>query len=676
MPLDLEIIDRFQLEPATPLELEWKDRIKPDEYAIYSTKLELICEEAKQDLVNIAVSFAVQAQDCTAGIYTASGDLALAAVGTYLHVCTGQIPIKYIIKHYTNDPTVGVRDGDMFFANESLYGGIHNQDMLNIVPIFYKGELIAWSLVAGHESETGASKPGGYVPNAQSRYEEGLKVPPMKIGENFQLKSDVMDMFVNMVRDERVMRGDTKARGAGCLKIRDRLLELIEEKGPGFVAGLLRKVPEMAADGARAKVRQFNDGVYTCPVFFDIRGYEEGLGRVLVKVIKQDDRITIDLSGSSPPTRSYFNTRPHIVRAVMLGDLAQYLFYDLPASTGILAPFEIKAPAGTVVNPPADVAIAASTRLTPLIVIGIHNCFMKMAFDSDYRPDVACPFGPSGRFVFGGGLNQFGDIASFLSISVVNASGGGARSDLDGVDAAGFFYSGFADSMDAEHEEIQFPFVQLFRNLPMDIGGFGKHRGGHGMAVGFLLRGAKSRWPLIFSPYSSRVPIELGLFGGYAGGMAPCLYTPNGKWDEVFAAGGTELTYSYHETLEKQPAGGDFKLTQILPEEPFQNGAFVAVMGPSGGGYGDVLERDPEAVMADIRRGLTSHGVARNVYQVAYDQDALRVDHAATRALREQERENRKRRGRPYAEFEREWLKRKPSEELTREYGPWPEAIV
>src|SRR3990172_8795972 len=259
MPIDQEIIDRFNPENPTATELAWKDTISPEDFAIYSTKLELICVEAKQSLVNIAISPAIQSQDCAAGIYTAGGDLAIGCVGTYLHVVTGQIPIKFILKHYKDNPTVRLRDGDIFFCNESIYGGIHNQDMLIVTPIFYQDDLIAWAVVAGHESETGASKPAAYVPDAKSRYEEGLKVPPVKVGERFQLKDDVMQLFVNMTRDERVMVGDTKAKTACAFKVRERLLDLVEQKGVGFIVGLMRRILEAAAEGARRKVAQLND---------------------------------------------------------------------------------------------------------------------------------------------------------------------------------------------------------------------------------------------------------------------------------------------------------------------------------------------------------------------------------------------------------------------------------
>src|SRR5450759_4098500 len=130
LQFDLKKLDGyFKMEPPTPVEAEWKDRIGVEEFAIHSNRLFLACDEAKEAFAQMAISDAVQAQDCIAGIYSAQGDLAVATVGTYFHIMTGQAPIKFIREFYANDPTVGVRNGDIFFVNEPLCGGIHNPDM-------------------------------------------------------------------------------------------------------------------------------------------------------------------------------------------------------------------------------------------------------------------------------------------------------------------------------------------------------------------------------------------------------------------------------------------------------------------------------------------------------------------------------------------------------------------
>ncbi|MGB3129851.1 MAG: hydantoinase B/oxoprolinase family protein, partial [Dehalococcoidia bacterium] len=158
MPIDEEVLNRVRTEEPTELEREWMDKIGIDEFSVYLTKLELICEEAKQNMIMTGLSPAIQGMDCGVGVYTAAGDLVAASVGTYLHICSGQVPIKYILKYYKDDPSVGIHEGDVFFCNDVLYGGFHNMDMLNIVPVFWEGDLIAWVVAAAHEPETGATE--------------------------------------------------------------------------------------------------------------------------------------------------------------------------------------------------------------------------------------------------------------------------------------------------------------------------------------------------------------------------------------------------------------------------------------------------------------------------------------------------------------------------------------
>ena len=105
---------------------------------------------------------------------------------------------------------------------------------------------------------------------------------------------------------------------------------------------------------------------------------------------------------------------------------------------------------------------------------------------------------------------------------------------------------------------------------------------------------------------------------------------------------------------------------------PLLNGDTFYMPVGGGAGYGDALEREPEQVITDLRNGLVSHWAARNIYKVAYDEKTMRLDPAATAALRDETRTERKKRGKPYAEFEKDWLSLKPRDEVIRYYGSYP----
>jgi len=674
MPIDEEVLNRVNPEEPTALEREWMDKIGVDEFSVYLMRLELICEEAKQNMIMTGLSPAIQGMDCGVGVYTAAGDLVAASVGTYLHICSGQVPIKYILKHYKDDPSVGIHEGDCFFVNDVLYGGFHNQDMLNIAPVFYKGELIAWVVAAAHEPETGATEPAGFVPNARSRYEEGVKASPVRVGSNYRIEGDFFDFFSNMLRDK-ITPHDLKAKAACCFKMAERLVEIADEKGVGFFVGLMRKSLEAVYDAGKQRIASLNDGIYRHVIFFDLQGSQEALGCVHIALIKKGDTLTVDLSGSSPPTMSFLNAKPHVVRGLLAGLLVQYLFADFPVSTGLLAPFSFQAPPGTIVNAPDDRAMSGSMRIVAPVVNGTMVCLAKMLFDSDFHERITSPPSMSGvGIAAGGGVDQHGGIfVGAVGTIIINACGGPASPFRDGMDAGQFWFSGYADCLDVEHGEVQSPVLHLFRSIMMDQGGPGKYRGGSTICQGYTFHNAKGPSRLIFNTATSRFPHTSGLMGGYAGGINAFLEIRNTDWQPLFESASEEIPSSYHELASSERV--KFRATQFVPEELFMNGDGVANGSGSSGGYGDVLERDPKLVMDDVRKCITSPWAAKNVYRVDFDEETLEPDYPGTEKLREQERKRRKRQGKPYHKFIKEWLNKRPSDEIIRSYGPWPEGI-
>jgi 3-keto-5-aminohexanoate cleavage enzyme len=128
----------------------------------------------------------------------------------------------------------GIKDGDLWFANDAVYGGVHNPDQMVAMPVFYKEELVAWTVALVHTTETGAIEPGGMPVSATSRFEEGMNLPPMKIGENFVLREDVVSMFQAFgLRAPQMIAVDLKARYTTADRVRTRLLELCDREGAG-----------------------------------------------------------------------------------------------------------------------------------------------------------------------------------------------------------------------------------------------------------------------------------------------------------------------------------------------------------------------------------------------------------------------------------------------------------
>ena len=675
MPLDEQLLRNIGLEPPTAEEQAQMPLITPEEFSIYMTRLELICEEVKQNLTNIGFAPHIEMSDTIVPIFTAQGDLVLGSGGTYLHANTGAIPVKYMMKYFLNDPSVGIREGDIFLANEPIYGGIHTPDFICLIPIFYEGKLIAWGAVCNHEPEVGGGEPGAYTPWARTRWEEGLHITPVKIAENFTLKQDVVEMMTFMVRDERMFVGDMRARAACCMKLQERVQAIAEEKGGGFVVGLLRKVLDTIAEAARARVRTLNDGTYRAAYFYDtIGGVEHALGCAHIAVVKKGDSITVDMSGTSPTTATSMNAKPHIVRALLGADLMQYFFSDIPVSGAVAAPITVEAPLGTWVNAPNEAAMSTHLRVTAPLVDSIHTCFAKMLFESPYRDHLMTPLAMSGQgHCHGGGLDQHGEVFSYSTIESANMDGSGATVTDDGMDAAIFWFSGFGDSRDVEWVENRWPYLSLFRKMAMDQAGAGKYRGGASVGIAYAIHNATAPVRLINANCNACFPASPGVCG-YAGGIAPFLEIRDAPWEALFKDPKAPLPGSFHEILEDSSIPR--RVTQLTFRELFRNGDGISSIGASAGGYGDPLERDPVRVQADVSREIVSLWAAQNVYGVAIDQESGEVDQRRTERLRVAQRTRRLRQGKPYAEFVAAWEKKRPPEEILHRYGPWPWGIT
>ncbi|HVN28353.1 MAG TPA: hydantoinase B/oxoprolinase family protein, partial [Candidatus Binataceae bacterium] len=208
--------------------------------------------------------------DLVTGIYTAQGDLAMIAPhGIIAFAACCFYPIRFIIKNWTNDSTVGVRDGDGFIHNDARYGGIHNTDQSMMMPLFYKGELVCWLSSTIHEGENGSCEPGGLPASAESKYDEGLKMSPFKVVEDFQLKRDLVTFLQNSVRDPKLQLEDMKVKLHAVMRLRDRIVAILDQYGKDLLIGTLRKHLEDVETEMRRRIRELPDGTTRVLQFMD-----------------------------------------------------------------------------------------------------------------------------------------------------------------------------------------------------------------------------------------------------------------------------------------------------------------------------------------------------------------------------------------------------------------------
>ncbi|MFH1150747.1 MAG: hydantoinase B/oxoprolinase family protein [Actinomycetota bacterium] len=678
---DVDLASMIAPEPPTEEEVRSMEALSPADFEILCHRMQMIALEANEVLMRMSGSVAGLAGDIGSCVYTAEGDPAAAAVGIWGHAFAGQLPIKYILRNYADDPSVGIHDGDAFFCNEARFGGIHPPDMGTFMPIFHEGKLIAWAETMVHCTDTGAIEMGGIAMSARTRYDEGLKMAPMKLAENFMIKGDVEIMMENMVRDERTLALDNKARLAACMRIRQRVLEVVEKKGVDAVVGCLRKMIEEGSKVARERVAALNDGVYRQPVFMNLvrpesLGGDEQLARIMLAIRKKGDRITADFTGTSPESDSPLNLYSHVIHPFGTGYLCcSHLFPDLPPSLGLTEMVDLVVEPGSMLSPGEEAAVGACPGTAFAASQAIFSCLARILFDSDMRSNLVSTYPWMTLYAVWGGLDRQGNY--FVSMGAdINAGGFPARSDMDGVDTAGFNVATRSDCGDAEDIDIIQAMSYLFRCQGTDNFGHGKYRGGAGIEFAYLAH--KSMMMVLgcvggCGKFSS----ALGIFGGY--GVPPLIGVKvhGSDLSEMMERGDENIPTSIEEVLRNREAlGGEYQMTSSLLEmSGFDEGDFYATAQGGGGGYGDAIEREPGAVAGDVEAGLVSEWAARNVYHVVYDPETFIVDEEATRRLRQDVREERKRRGRPFDEFQAEWGTRRPEGVGLDYYGSWPDCM-
>lgn len=675
MILDMTFTDRLKPEPVDGYARDCMDRLDPIDFEIAKEKLNMIVEEAKDVFVRSGVSSMLRSGDVAVAIYTSQGDMVTAACGSYLYAVCGQPQIKYICSRWKDHPNVGVSPGDIFYANDAVYGGVHNPDQFAFVPIFHADKLIAWAAAACHQPETGACEPGGMPVSARTRYDEGLKLSPIRIGENYILRDDLLEMMANMVsRAPHMQRIDARARVTGCDRVRIRVEEMAGEKGPDFLVGVFNKILSTTAEAARARISGWKDGVFRSAVFTDHIGVDEGLVRGYCTLTKQDEHLSFDFTGTSPETPGPYNAFKHTMVAHCAMYLYGFPFYDLPLSAGIWEPIDFVVPKGTCLNAYPESAVANSVLVCSLAMCLTHITMSKLLFASGELDQATAPFGNNGDAYVMSGVSQWGIPFTDMLAYPLTCEGGGARYNADGVDAWGFPWGPWGRGPDVEEEEDERPHIHLFQRLLKDSCGHGKYRGGSGITVGWLVRGVpEAIYQSIVK--SSRVQALQSFFGGYPPPTHPGIQLRDTDVMDRMLQGSKDIPTDVYELVTSSTVKGRLEVTTNLRKAlVFKEGDIFVGCSHGGVGYGDVLERDPQSVVNDLRSGVISGWVARNVYHVVYDPATYTVNANDTTKKRAAVRRDRIRDGSAYDDFVKDWNRRRPEESVLRYYGRWPDA--
>lgn len=617
--------------------------------------------------------------DLVTGIYTARGDLsAISPKGVVVFSGICHYPIKFIARYWAPDPTVGLSEGDGFIHNDSRYGNIHNTDQSMIMPVFHDGELICWVSSTIHEGENGACEPGGMPAAAESKWDEGLKMSPFRIVEDFQIRRDLLTYLQNSVRDPKLQYEDIKVKLHACVRLIERIRAVIAEYGKDAFIGCLRKNIEDVDAEVRRRIREMPDGTVRVQAFIDGTLRENCLMKWNFSVTVKGEKMTLDCRGSCPEfTNRSINTTLASLKTCLATSYLIYIWPDLPHNMAVFSPIEVLTDENSLLDASFEAPNAMS--LTPLFKSFSMPIYAMAKFlysaPKRYTSVYASHFNQPFTFVYGG-ITQHAEVTGNFCADI-NGNGGGARFDRDGEHALSPIFGYMCDTGEQEFNEEELPVLRLVsQHLSKDRMGFGKYRGGLGYEQMIAARDSDV-WGFMTGGTGSFHPSAYGLFGGYGSPAYPLAKVKNVNVFEVLRTDPGRFRFDMVELMNEQALeGADYGTYHMgMTFEPAKQGEVYMICQGSGGGYGDVLERDPQLVMKDIEEDLLSPALARELYFVVFDEQSLIVDPQATAAARDAERAARKARGRPYAEFVADWCTAEPPQDLPY-YGSWDDPTV
>lgn len=610
--------------------------LDPVTFEVVGHKLLQISEEMGISYVRCSGSpVIVDANDMNAGVMLPDGQLSVIGPFLTLHAIVLSNVVRNALPRFEGK----IHEGDMFICNDPHLGPVHQADVATVSPVFHEGEIVAWTGITGHQVDIGGKDPGGFSMGVVDIQQEGLRIPIVKHVEKGELREDLLAWILNQVRDP-VVGLDLKAQIAANHIARKRMTELIAKYGLPTINAVMRQGIDHSEAKLRARLRQLPDGQWRDVQYIDHDGHAPNVYKIVVTLTKRDDHLSFDLAGTSRQALSCINcTYTGLVGGVLTPVLIQ-LAYDIPWNEGIVRCVSIEAETGTVANCnyPAPVSMA-TLGASWMITDAVQATLSKMELASeDYVREAMATWVGSCQLPAMAGISQHGYRFSMAEMSH-HAGGGGARTYKDGLDMGGVFMNATPSIPNIEVNERAFPMLYLFRRQLPDSGGPGKYRGGVSGEICYILHDAPEKQVNhVVVSSGAEMPNAYGLSGGHPGAAV--------RWVRIRNTGIPErLRLGQPLPTQLADIPGDHDVFPPMHSRlPFVEGEAWYSNWQGGGGYGDPLDREPKAVLADVSAEVVSERLASEVYGVVFVAGSapLAVDPDATERQRTRLRSERR----------------------------------
>jgi N-methylhydantoinase B len=571
--------------------------LDPVTLAVLNGRLVQIADEMDATLYRSAFNpIIAEAHDACHGLYHAETGATLVQGTSGLPIFVGAMAfaVKAVIDKVARDG--GLEPGDTYIFNDPYDGGTHLNDFRLVRPLMRGGSVFAWLASVGHWLDIGGAVPGNYNPKATEIFQEGVRIPPVKLIRASVIQQDVIDILSANSRVPQSNWGDLNGQ-INALDLGERRMHaLLDEYGDDAIAAAFGALSSRAEALMRANIAALPDGAYSCDDYLDNDGVTDRPLRIALDLTIAGDRMKLDFSRSAPPCEGPLNIARSTAVACCYVAL-KHLFTDVPANAGCLAPIEFVIPETTLLGVSAPRPVAGYTETILRVIDVIFGAFAKVA------PERAngSPFATINALSLAGWREHGRRWIMFCFFG----GGLGGNPEGDGLNHSNNPIS-TATIPPVEILESLYPVMFTQWALRPDSAGPGRHRGGLGAIY------------------------EIEALAD--GGADVFLIGERGKYPPFGVNGGGPAALNRF-VYETDRGDATPPLISKITDVKIRKSQKVRLETPGGGGFGDPATREPDRVARDVRLGYVSREAALRDYKVVLRDDGA-LDIAATAKAR------------------------------------------
>ena len=571
--------------PSTPTASSLFDPIAME---VFSNRLLTITEEMGNTLVRASFSPNIkERKDCSVALFDARGRLIAQAAHIPMHLGSLAGGVVAALQHYGVE---GIQEGDAFICNDAyLAGGTHAPDITIVTPIFCDGLLSFFAANIGHHSDVGGSAPGSVSPGAKTVFEEGIRIPVIRVMRENQEDEDILRFIAANSREPEDRVVDLKVQIAVNARGRKLMLELVRQMG---LSSVLHSIEDLLAYTER-RIKQRIQTIRGRTGSFTTALDDDGIGgpkiSITASISTEGDRLVVDFNGSGPQSPGGYNMPESALRACVYYCVKTMLDPELIANEGMFGCIDIRSPEGTITRPrfPAAVGMRASTsQRVAGAIIGAFSQILPidraMASSNDAMPALV---------VSGQSRRRPG---TYVYVETIGG-GVGAHFNEDGADGTHVHITN-SSNLPAEALENEYPLIVEEYALVRDSGGVGQYRGGLGISR--QIRTLDDNTFFFATTEGTHIPAQ-GQNGGQSGGF------------------GTVI-------LDKDLPGQRI-LPANQPGRQLAAGQRMRVETPGGGGFGPSHLRSIEALAEDLMSDKLTRAAAERDYGLERVQLAIKL---------------------------------------------------